>query len=339
MDVLMIGGTRYMGRIFAERLIERGDNLTVFSRGKTKPHWWDEVEHVTGDREDVEDFSAKLKGRKFDAVVDTIAFKKEDVESAVKTFQGNVGRYMFVSTGAVYLDGKLDFYTHCPLKESDVDWSSLDYTYPEGEQPYGVGKRHCEKWLQENSTVPYTIIRVPAVMGWDDPSYRMWWWVQRALDGGPVVVPEEGQAVFRTLYVGDAGVNWLRAIDEPAAANQTYHISMKEIMTVSRWAGLIWSAAGHQSSVTYVPQAVIDKTLKEHAPPLSRAWPYIQDLSKAESDFGYKTTPVEEWIQTTVDWYRDKYKEGDSQGYEHRDAELALAAKWNERHSKLVEEF
>ena len=134
-------------------------------------------------------------------------------------------------------------------------------------------------------------------------------------------------------------MNWLRALDTPTAANQTYHISMKEIMTVDRWADLIWSAAGHQSSVTFVPQAVIDKSLKEHAPPLSKAFPYVQDLTKAESDFGYKTTPVEEWIQTTVEWYRDKYKEGDSDGYEHRDAELALAAKWNERLGKLVEEF
>ena len=80
-----------------------------------------------------------------------------------------------------------------------MDWSSLDYSYPEGEQPYGVGKRHCEKWLQENSTVPYTIIRVPAVMGWDDPTHRLWWYVQRAFDGGPVVVPSEAQSVFRTL--------------------------------------------------------------------------------------------------------------------------------------------
>ena len=227
MDFLMIGGTRYMGRIAVERLLERGDRVTVFSRGKTIPHWWDRVEHIIGDRTDVAGFSAKLKGKKLDAVIDTYAMTKQDVESAVATFDGNVGRYLFISTGSVYFEGYLDFYTHCPFKESDVDWSGLDYSYPEGETPYGVGKRHCEKWLQENSTVPYTIIRVPAVMGWDDPSFRMWWWVQRALDGGPVVVPAEEHSVFCTLYAEDAADAWLQAIASPAAANQTYHIAMK----------------------------------------------------------------------------------------------------------------
>ena len=339
MDFLLIGGTQYMGRIAVERLLERGDKVTIFSRGNTRPHWWDQVAHIAGDRNDIEDFKAKLKGKKFDAVIDSQAFKKEDVESAVQTFEGNVGRYLVVSTGSVYLDGKLDFYSHCPFKEDDVDWSSLDYTYPEGEEPYGVGKRHCEKWLQENSTVPYTIVRVPAVMGWDDPTSRMWWWVQRALDGGPVVIPADGHSVFRTLYSGDAADNWLRAISAAAAVDQTYHISMKEIMNVDRWSDLLWSAAGHESSVAYVPQAVIDKTLKGHEPPLCRPIPYIQDLSKAERDFGYKTTPVAEWLQTTVDWYRDKYDGEDSAGYENRGAELALAERWHAKFGEFVSAF
>ena len=218
MDILIIGGTRYMGRMAVHKLLERGDRVTVFSRGNARPEWWDRVGHIQGDRNDRSDFKAKLKGRSFDAVIDTQAFRKEDVESAAETLRGNVGRYLIVSTGSVYLGGKLDFSTHCPFRESDVDWSSLDYTYPEGEDPYGVGKRHCEKWLQENSRVPYTVVRVPAVMGWGDPTGRMWWWVQRALDGRGVVIPMEDRAPFRTLYFEDAAENFIRAVDAPDAA-------------------------------------------------------------------------------------------------------------------------
>ena len=199
MQVLVIGGTRYMGRIAVQKLLNRGDDVTLFSRGNTRPDWWERVEHIVGDRNDDAGFVEKLRSRQFDAVLDTQAYRKEDVESSNRTFRGNVGRYLMVSTGSVYLDGKLDFRTHCPFVESDVSWDSLDYTYPDGEDPYGVGKRHCEKWLQENSEVPYTIVRVPAVMGWDDPTSRMWWWVQRALDGGAVIIPSENHAVFRTL--------------------------------------------------------------------------------------------------------------------------------------------
>ena len=336
MNVLIIGGTRYMGRITVQRLLEQGDRLTVFSRGSTKPDWWDEVAHVQGDRNDYEDFRKKLKGMSFDAVIDTQAYRREDVESAVETLKGNVGRYLFVSTGSVYLDGKLDFSTHCPFKETDVNWESLDYTYPEGEDPYGVGKRHCEKWLQENSGVPYTIVRIPAVMGWDDPTGRMWWWVQRALDGGGVIIPSENRAMFRTLYSGDAAKNFIRALKSPDAINHIYHIAMQEIMTIERWAKLIWRVAGHECEVFYISNEVNQKSLNDYLPPLSRPLPYIHDLSEAERDFGFATTPVEEWIQTTVDWYRGHYKGADSKGYEHRGKELELAAKWNDRYGEFL---
>lgn len=223
MNILIIGGTRYMGRMAVELLLERGDTVTVFSRGNTKPDWWDRVDHILGDRDERAGFKAKLEGKRFDAVIDMHAYRKEDVESAIETFRGNVGRYVMISTGSVYHDGKLDFAAHCPFKESDVDWASLDYTYPEGEDPYGVGKRHCEKWLQENSDVSYTIIRVPAVMGWDDPTGRMWWWVQRALDGRGVILAMEDRAPFRTIYSGDAAQNFLRAIDSPSSKSDLPH--------------------------------------------------------------------------------------------------------------------
>ncbi|MSS70512.1 MAG: NAD-dependent epimerase/dehydratase family protein [Candidatus Latescibacteria bacterium] len=341
MKVLIIGGTRYMGRVAVQRLLERGDSVTVFSRGNVQPEWWDQVAHIPGDRKDRADFSARLKGKTFDAVIDTQAFQKEDVESSAEVFRGNVGRYLMVSTGSVYLDGKLDFSAHCPFRESDVDWRALDYTYPEGEDPYGVGKRHCEKWLCENSPMPYTIIRVPAVMGWDDPTGRMWWWVQRALDGKGVLIPMEHRAPFRTLYMEDAASNFLRALDSPRAANRTYHIATQEVLTPERWAGLIYQAAGHECRITYVPEQVIrsQEVLNAYAPPLTRPIPYIHDLSRAEDDFGFQTTPVAQWIQRTVDWYRENPPSAPSKGYEHREAEGALMERWNPAFERFVSQF
>ena len=341
MHVLVIGGTRYMGRIAVGCLLERGDRVAVFSRGNARPDWWERIEHIAGDREDRADFAAKLQGRTFDAVLDMRAFRRQHVETACDVLRGHVGRYLMVSTGSVYFDGKLDFANRCPYREADVDWSGLDYTYPEGEDSYGVGKRHCEKWLQESGEVPYTIVRIPAVMGWDDPTGRMWWWVQRALDGGGVVVPAENRAAFRTLYAGDAAENFLCALDAPQAAGQTYHIAMREIMTVERWTRLVWGAAGRECDIVYVPGEVIRRQehLQEYAPPLSRSVPYIQDLSKARREFGLETTPVEQWIGETVDWYRTQYHGGDSQGYAHRRAELDLAEKWESAFGQLVSRF
>lgn len=339
--VLVIGGTRYMGRIAVERMLARGDQVTVFSRGNTRPDWWERITHIAGDRKDPAEFAAKLQGRAFDAVLDMQAYRKEDVETAIQTFRGNVGRYLMVSTGSVYGDGKLDFNTHCPFRESDVDWSGIDYTYPEGESAYGVGKRHCEKWLQENSTVPYTVIRVPAVMGWDDPTNRMWWWAQRALDGREVLIPLEHRAPFRTLYVADAADNFLRALATPATANKIYHIATQEVLTNERWVQLLWQAAGHEGRITYIPEEVIQRQegLDGYAPPLTRAIPYVHDLVRAECEFGFRTTPVAEWIQTTVRWYREHGGAADSQGYDQREQELRLSKKWGSAFDRFVVHF
>ena len=341
MRYLIIGGTRYMGRVVVERLLERGDHVTVYSRGNNRPHWWDRVDHLIGDRTDAADLRSRLRGRSFDAVLDTQAYRREDVESTVRALEGNVGRYLFVSTGSVYMAGMLDFWNHVPFRESDVDWSTIGYDYPEDEDPYGVGKRHCEKWLNENSRAPFTIVRIPATMGWDDDTLRMWWWVQRALDGRPIVVPAEEHSAFRTLYSEDAADNWLRAIASPAAANQTYHIAMQEIMTVRRWADAVWRAAGTSGSIAYVPRAAIDKdeALTGYLPPLCRAHPYVHDLSKAERDFGYTTTPIDTWMSKTVEWYRRSYDGGDSAGYEHRGRETALADRWAAALGRTIAEF
>ena len=72
---------------------------------------------------------------------------------------------------------------------------------------------------------------------------------------------------------------------------------------------------------------------------MSRSVSYLYNLSKAEGDFGFNTTPVEEWIQTTVDWYREQYTGENSEGYEYREDELRLAARWTEQFGQFISGF
>ena len=342
MNILVIGGTGYMGKIMVERLLDRGDLVTIFSRGTTQPPWWDRINHIPGDRNDRSNFVDKLGGLTFDAVVDTQAYRWEDVEAAVRAFTGSVGRYLLVSTSSVYLEGHVDFSRHCPYDEMAVNWDNLEYDYPPNEDPYAVGKRHCEKWLLENAGgLPYTIIRIPAVMGPEDPTGRMWWWVQRALDGGPVIIPAALQGAFRTFYSADAAVNFIRVLEAPHTIGQTYFIGMPEIMTVERWASLVWAAAGTVRRITYIPRPVIDRqpNLAGYVPPMTRPLFNIHDLSKAERDIGIVSTPVEEWVPATVNWYRSHIPDQDSDGYQYRQQEINLALEWEDRFGRFVADF
>jgi len=123
----------------------------------------------------------------------------------------------------------------------------------------------------------------------------------------------------------------------PNTVKQTYYIAMPEIITMERWAHLVWRAAGHQCQISYVPGEVIRsrEPLKAYSPPLSRPVSNIHDLSKAEQAFGIESTPVEQWVQTTVDWYRENRPGEPSVGYAAREEEIALAAQWEDGFGKL----
>ncbi|MBI3972107.1 MAG: NAD-dependent epimerase/dehydratase family protein [Chloroflexi bacterium] len=339
-NILIIGGTRYFGRILAQRLLEGGDRVTLYTRGNTRPDFWDDVDHIIGDRTDRDQFRAALAGRRFDAVYDQQAYRREDVAAAVEALDGRIGRYVFTSTGSTYHEGYVDFLNTCPFPESALDHARVTWEILPGETEYAAGKRHGEKYLVEHPTIPYTIVRVPAVMGWDDPTNRMWFYVQRALDGGPLLWPAEEQAPWRTLYVEDAAGALLGVLDTERTRRQIYHVAMSEILTPERWVREVWRAAGmdagHPAPVVYVPKAALERLLPTSMHWFSRNTPYIQDLRKSRRAFGFTTTPLFEWVGKTVNWYRESYHGGDSKGYDRRAQEIELANRWTEAYESAA---
>src|SRR5207244_1757026 len=110
-----------------------------------------------------------------------------------------------------------------PLRESDLDLARVSWDYLPGESEYGAGKRHCEKYLVERASFPWTVVRMPAVMGWDDPTSRMWFFVQRALDGGPLLWPQDRQMPWCTLYCDDAAQALADVLATDRTASRIYH--------------------------------------------------------------------------------------------------------------------
>ncbi len=53
MNILIIGGTRFLGRHLVDAAIARGHTVTLFNRGKSNPDLFPDVETIQGDREHV----------------------------------------------------------------------------------------------------------------------------------------------------------------------------------------------------------------------------------------------------------------------------------------------
>ena len=98
--ILVLGGTAFLGPHFVRAAKANGHTVTLFNRGKTNPGLFADLEQLRGDREkgDLE----SLKGRTFDAIVDTSGYVPAHVEATAKLFASTAKHYQFISTISVY---------------------------------------------------------------------------------------------------------------------------------------------------------------------------------------------------------------------------------------------
>lgn len=180
MNILLLGGTRFVGRHIAEALQGRSHAVTLFNRG-SHPDVHADLRQIHGDRKS--GFS-QLDGMTWDAVVDTSAYTPDVVELSARYFEPYVKRYLFVSTISVYDDSK----TSGPDEDAPV------LELPEGADPtafdvqyYGALKILCERKAREILDERVTVVRPGLVAGPHDPTDRFTYWPLRFEAGGRIL--------------------------------------------------------------------------------------------------------------------------------------------------------
>jgi 2'-hydroxyisoflavone reductase len=184
MKLLILGGTQFVGRHLAESALRRGRDITLFNRGKTNPHLFPTIEILRGDRDG--NLEA-LRGRRWDAVIDTTGYVSRDVRATAELLAGAVGRYVFISSISVYRD----------FSRPGLDESAPTAELPAGaienagdNSTYGARKALCERVLAERMPGRVLNIRPGIIAGPHDPTGRFSWWVQRVAQGGDVLSPD-----------------------------------------------------------------------------------------------------------------------------------------------------
>lgn len=181
MEILIIGGTQFVGRAVVERALARGHRVTLFHRGQTHPGLFaGRAEEILGDRKG--DLS-ELAGRRWDAVIDVVGYHPEIVAAMCAAVQTE--RYAFISTISVYGD---------PTASEDSPTLPL----PEGaatdiitNENYGPLKAQCEAAVTAAFTKS-VIIRAGLQIGEYDHTDRFSDWVDRMLHRPRVAVPDDG---------------------------------------------------------------------------------------------------------------------------------------------------
>jgi 2'-hydroxyisoflavone reductase len=195
MQILILGGTQFLGRHAVDAALERGHEVTLFNRGQTRPELYPDVEKLRGDRDG--DLGA-LAGRTFDAVVDTSGYVPRIVRETIDAL-GEVGHYTFVSTIAVY-----------DLSEpggEDAPVQQLEEETEEWREAYGPLKALCEEVVRERYPDAF-VPRPGLIVGPWDPTGRFTYWPTRIAAGGRVLAPEPRDAPQEVIHARDLA-DWM----------------------------------------------------------------------------------------------------------------------------------
>ena len=317
-DILVIGGTRYFGRSIVEELIAAGHRVTIFTRGNRRPEFLDHVTYVVGNRRYFSSFRASFRGKAFDAVIDNIGYLPDEVEETLDVFRGNVGVYIFTSSISAYQD---QYIGRDMLCESNYQPSLGSISSIHNVEDYEIGKNQCELRVMQNKDLPYIILRPPLVIGPDDHALNLHFFLQRILDGGPILLPKLSKHHLRHIYEKDLARAYPKLLDRTSCYNKAFNIAGKEVLTVEEYLGFIAIMVGRKLHITYVPQASLDSSGYVQPFQFNR----ISDISRIQEEVGVDLTTFGTWMGTTVNWYLNDYSGPDSKGYDKRQQEIDFA--------------
>jgi 2'-hydroxyisoflavone reductase len=201
-NILVLGGTAFVGRALVEATLRQGHRVTLFNRGITNPDLFPEAEKLRGDR--ASDLSV-LADRTWDAVVDVAAYDPADVERSVEVLCGHVSRYVFVSTLSVYANHGT---TDAQLENAPtLDLNSATDT----DDLYGARKAACERIVLRAFDGRASVARVGLIVGPHDPTNRFAYWPRRMAAGGRVLAPGSPEDALQFIDVRDLAQWLLRA--------------------------------------------------------------------------------------------------------------------------------
>ncbi len=196
MQLLMLGGTVFLGRHIVDAALARGHNITLFNEGQRNSELFPEVEKLRGNRDG--DLDA-LIGRRWDAVIDTCGYVPRIVRDSARLLADSVEHYTFISSISVYSDLSM------PGVDENGSLATLeDPTVEEitGET-YGPLKVLCEQAVEEEFPGRSLLIRPGLIVGPHDPSDRFTYWPHRIAEGGEVLLPEPRNLPTQFIDVRD----------------------------------------------------------------------------------------------------------------------------------------
>jgi nucleoside-diphosphate-sugar epimerase len=303
MKVLVIGGTLFIGKQAVQQLVKAGHDVTVLHR-RPEHDLGKKVANLQADRNDVGAVKAAVAGKSFDVVFDN-AYDWERgtpatvVEETARMFNGQISRYVFMSSVAAYAEG---------LNHHEGDALAVD-DHPDRYVRQKAQSERALFRLHQRHGTPVVTIRPPFVYGPCNPFYREQFFWDRIREKRPIIMPGDGRRLMQFVYVKDLAQACVKAMEAPGIAGHAFNIACPRPLTQAEVVDSIAAAAGKPAQTIRVPR---EKILRMGGHPIGPKLyfgtyfdipPITMIVAKAQRVLGFKPTTFDEGLKETYRWY------------------------------------
>ncbi|HET9780601.1 MAG TPA: NAD-dependent epimerase/dehydratase family protein [Candidatus Dormibacteraeota bacterium] len=299
MRVIVLGGTRFIGRAAVEGLVAAGHELMVVHRGQLEPDGMPEVEHLHCERADLATHQKELVAFGADAVIDCFALTRDDAEGALSAIPG-VSRWIVISSADVYRA----FGALLAGRETDPVPITEESPVRSDRYPYRgmvAGRENYDKLDVEDVYLPRgaLVMRLPMVYGERDYQRREEFILRRVRAGRNRIPFGAGSWLTCRGYVRDIARAIRLAIDKPDVTG-VLNICEDRTYSVRLWTQMILEAADFEAELVRVPDDVLPQDLQETG---GMPQHVLMSANKARNVLGWTTTEPGEALKASVRWH------------------------------------
>ena len=326
LNILILGGTGFIGPHQVRYAMYRGHQVTIFNRGRTAPDLFPGVESLIGDRDGQID---ALRGRTWDAVIDNSGYVPRHVRDTAELLQDSVGRYLFTSTGSVYSFDQ---------DEITEDGELLPIEDPESEDVnryYGPLKILCENAVTDAFRERGTVFRLHVVAGPGDTTDRFTYWPVRIDRGGEIVAPGSPDTPVQYIDVRDLAEFMILALERDIGGTFNTAGPALDPTSMAEFLYGVRAITSAQLGFTWVDeQFLIDKEARFQLwyPPDNGP---LRGISRVRSHkavaAGLKFRPLAVTALDTLDWFNTQSEERRNQLQLNLDRDRQILEEWKAR--------